>query len=302
MTQQHSPKNAPIWYDLTEHLTHDLTNHQPLTAIDINERVIAYGDGFFSTMAVVNGEVNWLHYHQKRCAISAKNLQLKINLTFIINQLCCFAKQIKHGMLKLVICRQNQAVRGYGFINTNAHVWLKVMPSELPTVQAMAQQVIVQPPADSRCLSQQVPVLPPNLAGLKLLNAQAQALAHAELLAYQRYQPSLIDGLVKDMCGNWVEGTFCNVFYQLKNDKNQWFTSPVTISGVNGVMRQVLMDKMQQSQQFIVERRLQDADFNDLLSMFFCNAVRGVIPIERFYLADERVLSLTLPNFERFLG
>ncbi|ELA09007.1 branched-chain amino acid aminotransferase/4-amino-4-deoxychorismate lyase-like protein [Moraxella macacae 0408225] len=295
-------QNTCIWYDLTE----DLAIEKPLTAIDINERVIAYGDGFFSTMAVVNGKINWLNYHQKRCEISASHLKLTLNLTAVVNRLCDVANQIQQGVLKLIVCRQNQSVHGYGFSNSHVHVWLKVMPSDTP-IGKNDQVLTIQPPAFGCCLLQQIPVLPPNLAGLKLLNTQAQVLACAELMTYQQHQPNLIDGLVKDAFGNWIEGTFCNVFYQL-NDDNQWFTPPVNRSGVNGVMRQVLMDKCCQNQQAVQERFLQDVDFKDLSALFFCNAVRGVIPIERLYfkhdlmgesLGDALVLQPRLPTFNQ---
>jgi branched-subunit amino acid aminotransferase/4-amino-4-deoxychorismate lyase len=55
--------------------------------------------------------------------------------------------------------------------------------------------------------------------------------------------------------GHWVEGTFCNVFYQL-NHENVWYTPPINRSGVKGVMRQVLLAKFVKSNRAHKERYL----------------------------------------------
>ena len=62
-----------MWYSLS-----DAKYAKPITAIDIDSRVIAYGDGFFTTMAVVAGQINWLSYHLDRIDESAQALQLNL--------------------------------------------------------------------------------------------------------------------------------------------------------------------------------------------------------------------------------
>lgn len=272
-----------MWYDIS--------TRAPITHVDIDARVIAYGDGFFTTMAVVAGEINWFEYHQKRCDLSAKCLQLTLDRDALTQALQQFAQQMQNGMLKLIVCRKNQAVRGYGFDNGNADSWLKVMPNIAIGGKQSPNQMNIQTPASAVCLSQQIACLPTPLVGLKLLNAQDKALAHAELLRHQRQHPDLIEGLVQDVMGNWVEGTFCNVFYQL-NHQNQWFTPPIHQSGVNGVMRQVLLNQHLKTNS--QERVLTTADFSQLSALFFCNAVRGILPIHQLYLPNSEVLSLTI--------
>lgn len=264
-----------MWYDLQ--------NNEKIRQISLDERVIAYGDGFFSTMAVVNGEINWLNYHQKRCETACQALQINMDMDKIIENLKNFAKQLSQGMLKIVICRQSQTVRGYGFDNGLANVWLKVMPSPT-TFSPLPNQIIIQPTAYAICLTQKIALQPPPLAGLKLLNAQDKALAHAELLQHQEKNQTIGEGLVQDMANNWVEGTFCNIFYQL-NTQNQWFTPPVNQSGVNGVMRQVIL--YNQLLNNLQERRLTTDDLSAISALFFCNAVRGVLPISHLILPNQ---------------
>jgi 4-amino-4-deoxychorismate lyase len=134
-----------MWYSLS-----DAKYAKPITAIDIDSRVIAYGDGFFTTMAVVAGQINWLSYHLDRIDESAQALQLNLtnahldaanldaaNLespnhtirAYFNSQLANFAKTLNHGMLKLIVCRKNQPIKGYGFCNCQFDAFIKLMPT-----------------------------------------------------------------------------------------------------------------------------------------------------------------------------
>ena len=64
-----------MWYSLSDA---QYAKQTPITAIDIDSRVIAYGDGFFTTMAVVAGQINWLSYHLDRIDESVHALQLNL--------------------------------------------------------------------------------------------------------------------------------------------------------------------------------------------------------------------------------
>ncbi len=302
-----------MWYSLS-----DAKYAKPITAIDIDSRVIAYGDGFFTTMAVVAGQINWLSYHLDRIDESAQALQLNLtnahldaanldasnldacNLespnhtirAYFNSQLANFAKTLNHGMLKLIVCRKNQPIKGYGFCNWQFDAFIKLMPTDKPLSQ-QANQVIIQPPASAICLTQQIACLPKPLAGLKLLNAQDKVMASHELWQHQTQNAQMIDGLVQDVMGHWVEGTFCNVFYQL-NNKDMWYTPPINRSGVKGVMRQVLLAKFAESDRAHKERYLASEELSNITSLFFCNAVRGILPIQALMLPNGQSTALDL--------
>lgn len=299
-----------MWYSLSDA---QYAKQTPITAIDIDSRVIAYGDGFFTTMAVVAGQINWLSYHLDRIDESAQALQLNLtnahldaasldsfNLespnhtirAYFNSQLANFAKTLNHGMLKLIVCRKNQPIKGYGFCNWQFDAFIKLMPTDKPLAQ-QANQVIIQPPASAICLTQQIACLPKPLAGLKLLNAQDKVMASHELWQHQTQNAQMIDGLVQDVMGHWVEGTFCNVFYQL-NNKDMWYTPPINRSGVKGVMRQVLLAKFADSDRGHEERYLTSEDLVNITSLFFCNAVRGILPIQALMLPNGQSTALDL--------
>ena len=294
-----------MWYSLSDA---QYAKQKSITAIDIDSRVIAYGDGFFTTMAVVAGKINWLSYHLDRIDESAHALQLNLtnadldaaNLespnhtirAYFNSQLANFAKTLNHGMLKLIVCRKNQPIKGYGFCSFEFDAFIKLMPTDKPLAQ-QANQVIIQPAATAICLTQQIACLPKPLAGLKLLNAQDKVMASHELWQHQTQNAQMIDGLVQDVMGHWVEGTFCNVFYQL-NHENVWYTPPINRSGVKGVMRQVLLAKFAQSDRAHKERYLASEELANITSLFFCNAVRGILPIEALMLPNRQSTALDL--------
>ena len=306
-----------MWYSFSDA---QYAKQTPITAIDIDSRVIAYGDGFFTTMAVVAGQINWLNYHLDRIDESVHALQLNltdadldaanldsVNLdaanlespnhtirAYFNSQLANFAKTLNHGMLKLIVCRKNQPIKGYGFCNCQFDAFIKLMPTDKPLAQ-QANQVIIQPAASAICLTQQIACLPKPLVGLKLLNAQDKVMASHELWQHQTQDAQMIDGLVQDVMGHWVEGTFCNVFYQL-NHENVWYTPPINRSGVKGVMRQVLLAKFVESNRAHEERYLASEELANITSLFFCNAVRGILPIQALILPDGHPKALDLTS------
>ena len=64
----------------------------------------------------------------------------------------------------------------------------------------------------------------------------------------------------------------------------------MTRSGVAGVMRQVLIDSLAETQNPVIMRSLADNDLPKLSQMFFCNAVRGVMPVSSLTLLSGEVV------------
>ncbi|WP_300406546.1 aminotransferase class IV [uncultured Psychrobacter sp.] len=304
---------------------------KPVT-MSLDNRGLAYGDGFFTTMAVRDGQVLWADYHWQRLASHAVALQLDIATPHLVSSLKAYAQQLQQGVMKVIVTRATQSLRGYSFAADAAgnacEIWLKLMPREgqSATDQSALHKtadshdtlllpngapVIQQAPRRAVCLSSQIAVLPPTLAGLKSLNRLDNVLASGELEQTKARSPNaeIGEGLLRDMSGQWVEGVMSNVFYQLSGshttssgqqegvnkDRNyltdgQWYTPPMTRSGVAGVMRQVLMDSLAETQNPVIMRSLADNDLPKLSQMFFCNAVRGVMPVSKLTLLSGQVV------------
>ena len=76
--------------------------------------------------------------------------------------------------------------------------------------------------------------------------------------------------------------------------KGQWYTPSMTQSGVAGVMRQVIIDSLATTENPVVLRFLSDDDLSKLSQLFFCNAVRGVMPVASLTLLSGAVVGLSL--------
>ena len=295
------------------------------TTVSLDNRGLAYGDGFFTTMGVIDGQILWLDYHQQRLVSHATALQLQLDSQLLLAMLKIHAKQLQQGMLKLIITRAEQEVRGYGYTpNTGGgsacEIWLKSSPMAITTARSLpladGQFIPLQPAASAICLSSQIACLPPTLAGLKSLNRLDNVLASGELQAIKAktlagtIKPSIAEGLLRDISGHWVEGTMSNVFYQLveapvakssnrphsQNNSNyltqgQWYTPSMAQSGVAGVMRQVIIDTLSTSNNPVIIRSLQDEDLPHLSQLFFCNALRGIMPMSSLRLLSGEVVS-----------
>ena len=308
-------------------------------AMSLDNRGLAYGDGFFTTMGVIDGQILWVDYHQQRLNSHALALQLQLDSDALLTILKMHAKQLQQGMLKLIVTRAAQEVRGYGYItNTSSsacEVWLKSSPISIATAQSLSlpdgQLIPLQPTATAICLSSQIACLPPPLAGLKSLNRLDNVLASGELQAIKakaledNIKPSIGEGLLRDMSGHWVEGTMSNVFYQLSDSRllespsseinatvnankdntdkgntskdkanyltqGQWYTPSMAQSGVAGVMRQVIIDGLSTSNNPVIIRSLQDEDLPHLSQLFFCNALRGIMPMTSLRLLSGEVV------------
>ena len=295
------------------------------TTVSLDNRGLAYGDGFFTTMGVIDGQILWLDYHQQRLVSHATALQLQLDSQLLLAMLKIHAKQLQQGMLKLIITRAEQEVRGYGYTpniggGSACEIWLKSSPMAITTARSLPlannQFLPLQPTASAICLSSQIACLPPTLAGLKSLNRLDNVLASGELQAIKAktlagtIKPSIAEGLLRDMSGQWVEGTMSNVFYQLveapvakssnrphsQNNSNyltqgQWYTPSMAQSGVAGVMRQVIIDTLSTSNNPVIIRSLQDEDLPHLSQLFFCNALRGIMPMSSLRLLSGEVVS-----------
>ena len=290
--------------------------------VSLDNRGLAYGDGFFTTMGVIDGQILWLAHHQQRLISHAEALQLELDSHSVLAIIRTHAEQLQQGMLKLMVTRAVQDVRGYGYVPTISgsacEIWLKSSAMTVTTTEQLRLpdgcSIPMQPISSAICLSSQLACLPPPLAGLKSLNRLDNVLASGELqgikaqVSEDNIKPSIGEGLLRDMSGRWVEGTMSNVFYQLsdaplvtlssektsleklstpllyQNNANylttgQWYTPSMAKSGVAGVMRQVIIDALSGTEQPVIVRSLKDEDLPRLSQLFFCNALRGVMPM-----------------------
>lgn len=286
--------------------------------VNLDNRGLAYGDGFFTTMGVIDGVILWQDYHRQRIDSHAIALQLNLDSHALLLKLQTHAQTLQQGMLKLIVTRAPQAIRGYGFLpcvsGSACEIWLKITAMTITTPEHWqlpnGQIVPLQPAISAVCLTAQLACLPAPLGGLKSLNRLDNVLASGELQRLNQTASNLdkkfSEGLVRDITGRWIEGTMSNVFYRLNSQINsqkqtsdtadqsattQWFTPPLDCSGVQGVMRAVIIDGFATSATPIMERPLMDEDLPYLSQLFFCNALRGLMPVSSLRLLTGEIIN-----------
>lgn len=248
-----------------------------------------YGDGFFSTIGVHEGRLLFADGHRARLMAGADAFSLTIDTDAIMAKLRIAAEDIGEGILKLIVLRSAQRVRGYGYTDGQAQVFMKLMPSVIYADIAFISGIPVQKPIHAVALNSTLPHRIARLSGMKLIACPEQVFAHAELLEIQAHwqenlslKPS--DGIIRNVHGDWISATMGNICYRLDG---QWYTPSVQLSGVAGVLRARLL-----ALGAMRERRLTQADLVALDALCTMNAVRGIIPILSL---DGRMLSTALP-------
>ena len=206
-----------------------LVNGKPQHQIDIENRGLAYGDGLFTTAKIVNGHIQFLSAHITRLLMGCKTLGMVPPVqNELAKQLTTVAANYSSAVLKVIITAQSGG-RGYARATSNDHD-LIIMVHDYPShYDDMANTGI------NLGLSQQQIGLNPMLAGLKHLNRLEQVLLRAELSSR-----SEDDLLVTNLHNEIIEATSANVFFMIDG---QLQTPDVSQSGVNGIMRQVILSQ-----------------------------------------------------------
>lgn len=243
---------------------HCWVDGQDATAINLQNRGLAYGDGLFETIAVRGGRASLLDGHLARLALGCKRLAIDADLALVGDEIQRFARQLGDGVAKLVLTR-GDSQRGYAPAAGVAPRRI-LQGAPLPNYPAEhAEHGVRLFPCQTRLGEQ------PLLAGLKHLNRLEQVLARAE---WQDGEHA--EGLMRDGQGRVVEGVYSNLFMV---SAGVLVTADLSRCGVAGVMRGALLEHaprmgMPTQVRDIAFEELQQAD-----EVFVCNSVYGVWPV-----------------------
>lgn len=270
------------------HITH--VNGVETSAINIADRGLAYGDGLFETMRVVQGQIPLLKWHLKRFLRGVEVLglgqtddlqrdflkYLTIALDEIKNDAC-----LDTSIIKLIVTRGNNG-RGY-MPPIDPQCQFVVQVFDLPDYpEKYRQQGIVLKECEYRLAFQ------PQLAGIKHLNRLDQVLASQELLG----QP---EGLMLDYHDRVIEGTKSNL---LMLSQNKVITPNLDACGVQGVLRDALMAAAsEKGSELAVPFLERDINFDELKNcdgLAMINSVFGLWPVRTLKYADGQEINYKL--------
>jgi len=242
----------------------------------LQNRALNYGDGCFGTMLSNKGHVELLDRHVTRLLRDAKKLHIVNNeVAFTINDLkeliSDFAlnsyrlsnknDQVECQVVKLLIAR-GDSDRGY----TPS---LRSSPVLVPSSQdyhRIANRTMGLGIAKMTLAEQ------PVLSGIKHLNRLEQVMAKIELADHK----DVDDLVLTNTKGIMIELTSSNLFYFIDG---RWHTPCVDKSGVNGVMRQFILDYMHRNKIFCTVCEMNVSALASAQSAFSCNAVTQIVPV-----------------------
>ncbi len=231
--------------------------------VPVTDRGLAYGDGLFETIAVVDGKPKLLAAHLARLQRGAERLVIA-GLDFNAIETAVGAASAafsSHGAVKLMVTR-GDGPRGYTPpVAQNPRWWLQSFAWTPPTALPTGAHVAIS----SVRLGEQ-----PLLAGLKHLNRLEQVLARAE------YPASRADeALMLDSAGRLVCATSANIFVVREG---KLFTPRLDRCGVAGVVRGALLAGASRGDLpwSITETELTPASLVGAEEVFLTSALRGV--------------------------
>lgn len=259
----------------------------------LKNRALNYGDGCFSTMLSKKGRIELLDRHivrlltdAKRLHILNKDVSLSVtDLKQLINTFAANNYQINKNnnetewqIIKLLIAR-GDSDRGYAPALNSYPVLLPSAQSYFP----VANRSVVIGLAKITLAEQ------PVLSGIKHLNRLEQVMAKIELADNDR-----VDDLVlTNVKGIMIELTSSNLFYCING---QWHTPCLEKAGVNGVMRQFILDYMKRNQIHCVVCEMNVLALSSAQSVFSCNAVTHIVPVSGINIGGRFIQFDTQPS------
>ncbi len=238
-----------------------LVNGEQREHVSVSNRGLAYGDGVFTTVKVIQQRPQLWAAHRRRLARDCAKLALTFDAAALEREaagLC--AEMSSLAVLKIILTR-GEGERGYRPPAGDAVRILQAAPLTPPPSAYLERGVAV-----TVCKLRLSDT--PALAGVKHLNRLEQVLARAEW--GDEYQ----EGLMLDADGHVVEGTMSNLFV-VRGD--ELLTPMLDRCGVAGVMRERIIAGADR----VRETRLRLDDLYRAEGVFICNAVIDAWPVAR---------------------
>lgn len=249
-----------------------LVNGKWSSAIDVQDRGLAYGDGLFETVLWYQGDLPHWPRHLDRLRRGCERLDIPFEADVIQAQLKLFLQSLAEradtphkAIIKLILTR-GVGGRGYTPLSAAAirpNLVVQVLPYQ---TSPWAETGVELVPCRMR-LSQNA-----SLAGIKHLNRLEYILAAKD-------SGDLSEGvfpLLQDTADRVIETLHHNLFI-FRNQ--QLWTPDLQACGVEGVLREHLVAHSPFSVQVA---RLSLADVLAADEVFICNSVRGIWPVNRF--------------------
>ncbi len=266
--------------------------------LSINDRAIHYGDGLFETVLCNSNHLFYWQQHYQRLLESASKLQLSCpDEQILLDDIQCLLAENNNAnsntfVVKIILTR-GSGERGYVFDKKQTSSRLVLLSNLEASYSSLLTEKLST--GDLFICKQQVSINE-SLAGLKHLNRLENVLARNE---WNTKNNSFVDGLMLNANQYIIEGTMSNLF-AVKN--NQLLTPDLSQSGVNGVMRNVIIDMAEKNN---IKTSITNIRMDELLTMdevFISNSLIGMIAITKLAELHFNETTITHSIFETLLS
>lgn len=252
-------------------------------AVPCHDRGLAYGDGLFETLALIEGLPRHLSRHLKRLADGASRLGIDApsdaRWMEDLARLVAACHPPPRAVLKIILTRGSG---GRGYLPpepASPRRILQILPWPTPSPESGRLGII--------CKTRLA--INPLLAGLKHLNRLEQVLAAREVAAAGAWE-----GLMFDTGDQLIEGTRSNVFIVVDGKIE---TPQLVGAGVSGVMHAILCERAPAWGIPVSHRVIDPARLELAEEIFFTNSLRGIESLHRLAIAGrERTFSTRLAD------
>ena len=245
-----------------------LINGKPVSAVDISDRGLQYGDGVFETIAVRDGQPEFLTRHLQRLQLGCQILDIDCpEYQLITEEIGVLCSQQQSAVIKIQITA-GQSARGYRRPS-------RLIPNRIITCLPFPEypQQLYTSGITLRLCRHRLSINPV-LAGIKHLNRLDQVIARKEWS-----HANIQEGLMLDADGYVIEGTMSNLFFVKRGCLK---TPLLDRAGVAGIIRSVVIEQAQQAGLVVDIKRVR---LNELLNadeIFMTNSVIGIWPVCQF--------------------
>lgn len=245
-----------------------LINGREQESLAASDRAIQFGDGCFTTVRILDGQLCHLAAHLRRLQDACNKLLIAFEFWYELErEMNTLAMGHSRGVLKVIISRGSGG-RGYSAANCSQPTRILSVspyPTHFDDWRNRGITLTLSPVRLGRN---------PLLAGIKHLNRLEQVLIRSHL-----EQTEADEALVLDSEGWVTECCAANVFWR---KDNVVYTPRLDLAGVNGIMRQFCLQQLAQSSFRVVETSAREEDVRRADEIVVCNALMPVIPVCAF--------------------
>ena len=232
-------------------------------SIPVNDRAFNYGDGVFETILVRDGNPLFIDQHIKRFHRGCDVLKIiKPTKKIIRDSIEKSIGKTKNCIVKILYSR-GLSDHGYGY---DGHIQPRLYLIRKRNIQAKPRHFISLGFSEYKLRNNA------HLAKIKHLNRLEQILGFNNIGRgnYDNY-------ILLDERERIIECISSNIFfYKLKKDDYNFFSPELSYSGVDGIMRQSIIEYMKKKKFSITVKDIKKNQIVKFDGAFICNSVSGI--------------------------